>query len=102
MLPPNEIEKRNFPRAFQGYNPEKVDDYISFLTEQYSNLYARYCEHDKKLRIVAERIRDMQDEEESVKKQLLSELKGAIGDFSLIEPAEIPMVAENQRRYDLL
>jgi len=43
-----------------------------------------------------------EDAEEARKKQLLSELQGAIIDLTIVEPPEILMVAENQRRYDML
>ena len=43
-----------------------------------------------------------EDVEEARKKQLLMELRGAIADLAIVEPPEISMVAENQRRYDML
>ena len=51
--------------------------------------------------IVNERLFE-EEADEIRKKQILKELRGALGDEALAEPPEIPWEAEMQRGFDLL
>jgi len=51
--------------------------------------------------ILNERLNE-EDADEMRKKRILRELRGSIKDTTFVEPPDIPMESEIQRRYDLL
>lgn len=75
MLLPQELKKKEFARAMRGYEPAEVDEFVDFLVGKYSEVYTQCDRYDKKLRLVAERISQIQSEEEAIKKLAVSTQK---------------------------
>jgi len=66
MIPPQELRKKNFNRAVRGYDPAEVDQYFELLVGHYTEIY-KQCEiYDKKLKIVAQKIVEIQEREENL------------------------------------
>ncbi|MCL2096587.1 MAG: DivIVA domain-containing protein [Oscillospiraceae bacterium] len=69
MIPPQELKKQKpSARSAKGYDIAQMDDYINFLNEKYAEAYLQCDAYDKKLKIVANRISDIQNEEELIRK----------------------------------
>lgn len=75
MIPPQELNKRTFSKGLRGYEPTEVDEYISFLIEKYTELFAQCDEYQNKLRLVANRISEIDAKEEAIHKLVISTQK---------------------------
>jgi len=63
VIPPQELQNKSFTRAMRGYDPAEVDEYMNFVIGKYSEIF-KQCEiYDKKLRIVSQKIVEIQDRE---------------------------------------
>ena len=75
MLAPHELKNKSFSKAVRGYAPAEVDDHIEFLIEKYTELYREKTELDKKLRVVATKLDEIKEEEESIRSTLVNAQK---------------------------
>ena len=66
----NDVEKREFPRAFRGYDTVAVDKYIDEITENYSELYREKAELEHLYADAKERLSNLDTQEEQVKRTL--------------------------------
>ena len=65
-----DVEKRDFPRAFRGYDTAAVDKYIDEITENYSELYREKAELEHLYAEAKERLSNLDTQEEQVKRTL--------------------------------
>jgi len=77
MLAPHELKNKQFQKAFKGYNPQEVDEYLEFVLEKYTEAYRENSELERKLRIVVTNLDEIKDEEESIRSTLISAQKMA-------------------------
>lgn len=75
MVSPHELKNKPFGKSIKGYNPAEVDDYIEFLLEKYSEAYRENNELERKLRVAATSLDEIKDEEESIRRTLVSAQK---------------------------
>lgn len=75
MLPPHELKTKKFAKVFHGYSPEEVDDQISFLLEQYTELYRENDELERKLRLALAQVDAYKNDEESIRSALVGAQK---------------------------
>ncbi len=75
MIPPHELKNKTFTVGFRGYNPAEVDEHIEFLIEKYTELYKANLELDKQLSDAKERLEQLSDEEEAIRKTLVKAQK---------------------------
>jgi len=72
VLPPNELKKKDFTRVVRGYSSVEVEEYISFLIEQYTELYRENDELERKLRTTAAKLESIKKDEESIRSALVN------------------------------
>ena len=75
MIPPQELRNKSFTRSGKGYDIAEVDEYLDFIIEKYSEIFAQCDKYDKKLRIVSSRISEIQQEEEVIRRLSISTQK---------------------------
>ena len=75
MIPPQELKNKSFSRAAKGYDAAEVDEYMDFIVEKYSEIFAQCAKYDKKLRVVSARISEIQQEEELMRRLSVSTQK---------------------------
>jgi len=75
MLAPHELKNKSFSKSVRGYTATEVDDHIDFLVEKYTELYRENTELNKKLRVVATKLDEIKDEEESIRSTLVNAQK---------------------------
>jgi len=75
MIPPQELKNKVFTRAGKGYDMAEVDEYMDFIIEKYSEVFAQCVKYDKKLQSVVARISEIQSEEETIHKLSISTQK---------------------------
>jgi cell division septum initiation protein DivIVA len=66
MIPPQELGKKTFNRAGRGYDPSEVEQYFTFLIGKYTEIYNQCQVYHKKLEIVSQRIREIQEREDDI------------------------------------
>ncbi len=75
MIPPHELKNKTFTLAFRGYTPAEVDEHIEFIIEKYTELYKANLELDKQLASANERLDQLSNEEEAIRKTLVKAQK---------------------------
>lgn len=75
MIPPHELKNKTFTVGFRGYNPAEVDEHIEFIIEKYTELYKANLELDKQLSEAKERLAQLSNEEEAIRKTLVKAQK---------------------------
>ena len=89
MLTPQEVSSKTFPKAVMGgYNMVSVDEFLDKLTEDYSSLYKDNVALKAKIKLLAEKMDESRQTEESFRSLLLSAQKMA---------TEIVTTAESKR-----
>ena len=86
MFNPNEIFEKKFEKAAFGYKPEAVDDFLSEISEAYSKLLWEKKELDKKIQVLAEKVQEYRETEDSLKETLLTAQR--LGD-SLVKDSKV-------------
>ena len=86
MFNPNEIFEKKFEKAAFGYKPEAVDEFLAEVSEAYSKLLWEKKELDKKIQVLAEKVQEYRETEESLKETLLTAQR--LGD-SLVKDSKI-------------
>jgi cell division initiation protein len=71
MITPMEIQTKKFDKAVMGYNKEDVDDFISFILEDYEHLYKQAIEMEEKISGMKEQLETYRNMEETMKNSLL-------------------------------
>ena len=78
MLTPQEVSSKTFPKAVMGgYNMVSVDEFLDKLTEDYSSLYKDNMALKAKIKLLAEKMDESRQTEESFRSLLLSAQKMA-------------------------
>lgn len=70
-----EIMDKKFERAKVGYNPEEVDDFLREVSLEISELSSQNESLEKKLEVLADKIREYREDEEAIKDALLGAQK---------------------------
>lgn len=84
MLDPHEIDEISFKKSFMGgYNEEEVDNFIFNLSGDYKKLYSENGDLKKKLTILAEKVEEYRQQENSIKNAVLYAQK--LRDEAIIE-----------------
>ena len=71
MINAKDISSQRFEKAAFGYKQEDVDEYLNEIASEYSKLQKENEEINKKLQILADKVREYRQDEEAVKDALL-------------------------------
>ncbi len=71
MITPMEIQTKKFDKAVMGYNKDDVDDFISYILEDYEQLYKQAMESDEKISSLNTQLETYRSMEETMKNSLL-------------------------------
>ena len=71
MLTPMEIQNKKFEKAMMGYDKEDVNDFISFISEDYETLYKQALESDEKIKSLQSQLETYKNMDETMKNTLL-------------------------------
>ncbi len=86
MFNPNDILEKKFEKAAFGYKPEAVEDFLSEISEAYDKLLWEKKELDKKIKVLAEKVQEYREQEDSLKETLLTAQR--LGD-SLVKDSKV-------------
>lgn len=72
MFSPQDIEEKTFEKAFMGgYKAEDVDDFLDGLAMDYKRMFVENADLKKKISILAEKIEEYRNSEESIKTAII-------------------------------
>ena len=67
-----EIVTKKFEKAaFNGYKPDDVDDYLKEVSDEFAQLQKEKSELERKLEVLADKIREYRDDEDALRDALL-------------------------------
>lgn len=67
----NSISEKKFTEVMRGYKREEVEEYLGDIAREYSKLKRENSELEKKLEVLADKIREYREDEEALKDALL-------------------------------
>lgn len=71
----NTISSKSFTEAMRGYKKEEVDEFLEEVSQEYAKLKSINSELEKKLEVLADKIREYREDEEALKEALLGAQK---------------------------
>lgn len=72
MITPQEIRNATFESNFRGYKPEDVDKFLEKVAQEVEALQAEQSTYNQKLKILAGKIEEYRDQEETLKLALIN------------------------------
>ncbi|MDR1753979.1 MAG: DivIVA domain-containing protein [Eubacterium sp.] len=82
----SDIKERRFEKGFNGYRTEEVEEFLSEAADQFKKLSDENKELEKKLEVLADKIREYRNDEEALKDALLGAQK--LGNLAVNEAKE--------------
>ncbi|MCL2018440.1 MAG: DivIVA domain-containing protein [Oscillospiraceae bacterium] len=70
-----EISSRKFDRGFNGYKPDEVDEFLKEIAAEFSQLQMDNRDLEKKLEVLADKVREYRDDEDAIKEAMLGAQK---------------------------
>ena len=83
MFSVNQINEKKFEKAALGYRPESVDSFLFEVSEAYSAVVEENKQLQKKIQVLAEKVQEYRDQEDSLRDTLLTAQR--LGDSLLKE-----------------
>ncbi|MDE6413056.1 MAG: DivIVA domain-containing protein, partial [Eubacterium sp.] len=77
MITPNQIKEKQLDTATHGYDIDKTNAFINEIADSYAAVYAENKELQRKMEILANKIVEYREEEDSIKKAILVAQKTA-------------------------
>ena len=71
----NTISGKSFTEAMRGYKKEEVDEFLEEVAQEYAKLKSINGELEKKLEVLADKIREYREDEDALKEALLGAQK---------------------------
>lgn len=75
MIPPHEINNKEFSRVVRGYSIPEVDEYIAYLREQYTELYRENDALQRRLSQAEAELGELKAEESDIRAALITAQK---------------------------
>ena len=69
------IIEQKFDKGFNGYKMEEVDEFLREVSAEFSELEAQNESLEKKLEVLADKIREYRNDEEAIKEAILGAQK---------------------------
>lgn len=70
-----DIMDKKFDKSFNGYKMEEVDEFLQELSTEFANLKKQNEEQEKKMEVLADKIREYRNDEDAIKEALLGAQK---------------------------
>lgn len=74
-MTPNEIRNKQFDKAMSGYRTEEVSNYLSEVSKYVNGLHEEKHELEQKLMVLAEKLEEYREDEESLRAVLIGAQK---------------------------
>lgn len=94
------ISEKRFTEAMRGYKKEEVDDYLNDVSMEASQLLKEKDELEKKLVVLADKIREYREDEDALKEALLGAQKQGNAVIASAKEKSAEMIQEAQEKCD--
>ena len=97
-----EISSRKFDRGFNGYKPDEVDVFLREIASQFSQLQNDNSDLEKKLGVLADKVREYRDDEEAIKEAMLGAQKQGHATIAEAKEKAKNIMEESQDKADTM
>ena len=77
MVAPSQLKNKSFTISLRGYSRSEVDDHISALVEQYTELYRAYSSLTEQTNELKEEIKRLRENEDAIRRALINSQNAA-------------------------
>ena len=77
MIAPSQLKNKSFTISLRGYSRSEVDDHISALVEQYTELYRAYSSLTEQTNELKEEIKRLRENEDAIRRALINSQNAA-------------------------
>ena len=92
------ILEQKFDKGFNGYKMEEVDEFLREVSAEFSELAAQNENLEKKLEVLADKIREYRNDEDAIKEALLDARKESARIVSAADEKSKAMIAEAEEK----
>lgn len=89
-----DIMDKKFDKSFNGYKMEEVDDFLQEVSAEFAKLKKLNEEQEKKMEVLADKIREYRNDEDAIKEALLGAQKQSSTVLSAAKEKSEKMVSE--------
>jgi cell division initiation protein len=97
-----EISSRKFDRGFNGYKPDEVDEFLREISSNYSQLQSENRDLEKKLEVLADKVREYRDDEDAIKEAMLGAQKQGNATIAEAKERAKNIIEEAQNKSDTM
>ncbi|MCL1823311.1 MAG: DivIVA domain-containing protein [Oscillospiraceae bacterium] len=95
-----DISSRKFDRGFNGYKLDDVDSFLSDVASEFAKIQKENRDLEKKLEVLADKVREYRDDEEALKEAMLSAQKTGQAAIAEAKEKARQIVEEAQNKSD--
>ncbi len=96
----NSIRDRKFTEAMRGYKKEEVDDFLNEIAMEFTQLRSQNSELEKKLGVLADKIREYREDEDALKDALLGAQKQGNAVIASAKEKSAELIQDAQNKCD--
>ena len=97
-----DILDKKFNKGLNGYKMEEVDEFLQELSSAFSELKKQNDEMEKKMEVLADKIREYRNDEEAIKEALLGAQKQSSAVLSAAKEKSDQMIKEAKEKSDTM
>ncbi|MCL2636864.1 MAG: DivIVA domain-containing protein [Oscillospiraceae bacterium] len=97
-----EISSRKFDRGFNGYKPDEVDEFLREISTEFSQLQSDNRDLEKKLEVLADKVREYRDDEDAIKEAMLGAQKQGNATIAEAKERAKKIVEDAQNKSDTM
>lgn len=93
-----DIKEKKFGKGLNGYKMEEVDDFLEEMAAEFANLKKLNEEQEKKMEVLADKIREYRNDEDSIKEAILGAQKQSSSVLAAAKEKSEKMVSEAKEK----
>jgi cell division initiation protein len=97
-----EISSRKFDRGFNGYKTDEVDEFLREISSEFSQLQSENRDLEKKLEVLADKVREYRDDEDAIKEAMLGAQKQGNATIAEAKERAKKIVEDAQEKSDTM
>jgi cell division initiation protein len=97
-----EISSRKFDRGFNGYKTDEVDEFLREISSNYSQIQSENRDLEKKLEVLADKVREYRDDEDAIKEAMLGAQKQGNATVAEAKERAKNIIEEAQNKSDTM
>lgn len=95
-----DIKEKKFGKGLNGYKMEEVDDFLEEMAAEFANLKKQNEEQEKKMEVLADKIREYRNDEDSIKEAILGAQKQSSSVLAAAKEKSEKMISDAKEKTD--